>query len=162
MMRALAFLRRGESLLSLGLVALGVYVALRAGSIAESQGYEQVGPRLFPGLAGTALALLGVVLTWQAFTGGWRDMPDDRTAREPADWRAFAFLSGGMIAQMVLVRWIGFTLATTLLFFAVTRGFGSRRAVRDALVGFAVSLFAFHLFTQVLKLHLPASPLGVF
>jgi len=160
-MKTLSLVHRGELLVSLGLLVLGVYIVYHAGGIAESQGYEQLGPRLFPALAGVALALFGIALARHALTGGWRNMPEDQEAHKLPDWQAFAFLTGGMIAQMALVGWIGFTLATTLLYLAVTYGFGSRRIVRDALIGFALSVFAFYLFTLVLKLHLPASPLGV-
>jgi putative tricarboxylic transport membrane protein len=160
-MKRLSLVHRGELLVSLGLLVLGVYIVYHAGGIAESQGYEQLGPRLFPALIGAGLALFGVALTWHVLTGGWRNMPQDQEAHKLPDWKAFLFLSAGVIVQMTLVKSIGFTFATTLLFFAVTYGFGSRRLVRDALIGLSISVFSFYLFTLVLKLHLPASPLGV-
>lgn len=154
-------MHRGEFLVSLGLLVLGVYIVYHAGGIAESQGYEQLGPRLFPALIGVGLAFFGAALGWHALTGGWRNLASETQGLDAPDWKAFLILSAGVVAQMALVKWIGFTLATTLLFFTVAYGFGSRRVLRDVLIGLALSVFSYLLFTLVLKLHLTASPFGV-
>ena len=152
---------RGESLVSLGLLALGVYILVQVRGIAATRSYEQVGPRLFPALIGLGLVAFGAILGWQALTGGWRNLPADQDGRERPDWGAFIALSAAVILHMALIGSIGFFLASLLLFTLVARGFGSRRWLRDVGLGAILSAVAYYLFTLALGLHLPASPLGV-
>jgi putative tricarboxylic transport membrane protein len=91
--------------------------------------------------------------------GGWRDIPPP--PEEPLHAPSFGWIAGGLAVQMAIIGVIGFTLASTLLFAAVARGFGSRRLAHDAIVGFVLAAAVFLFFTRVLGLSLPASPLGV-
>ena len=91
----------GELLLSLGLIALGSFVVFETGGIAESQGYAQIGPRLFPYLIGAGLTLCGAVLGWQALSGGWRNVPLDQEGHDAPDWMAFGIISAGIVLHMV-------------------------------------------------------------
>jgi putative tricarboxylic transport membrane protein len=152
----------GELAISLGLVALGSFVIYETQNIAETQGYAQIGPRLFPYLIGVGLALCGAVLGWEALSGGWRHVPLDDAHQEP-DWMAFAIISAGVILHMVIIGWAGFILASILLFVLVARGFGSRKPVRDAIIATILAFVVFFLFTKGLGLTLPKGPFeGVF
>jgi putative tricarboxylic transport membrane protein len=151
----------GEVLISLVLVFIGAFVVYETRGIAETQGYSQVGPRLFPYLIGTGLTLCGAVLTWHAIAGGWRDVPLDQPGHDAPDWMAWAIISGGIVLHMVLIGWAGFIIASTLMFALIARGFGSTRAVRDVLVGLALAVVAYFLFTKALGLRLPPGPFGV-
>jgi len=153
--------RLGELLVSLGFITLGGFVLMQAQSIGIGHGYEQIGPRLFPGLIGAGLSLCGLLLALQALGGGWRSVPLDESAHEPADGRAFLWLSAALVAQLCLIGSAGFVPATTLLFVAAARGFGSRRLLRDLAIGAVLALAVFLLFTRALGLTLPASLLGV-
>ena len=157
-MKSHSLVRTGELLISLGLLALCAYIIIDSQTIAQTQRYEQLGPRLFPMLIGFGLGVFGAVLGWHALTGGWRNLPEQEEHKNP-DWLAFLWVSAAIVLQMALIKWIGFVLASTLLFVLVARGFGSRRLVRDAGFGLAISLTAYLLFTQALKLNLPAGPL---
>jgi putative tricarboxylic transport membrane protein len=151
----------GEAIISLALIALGAYVLYETQSIAETQGFAQVGPRLFPYLIGTGLTLCGAVLGWHAVSGGWRNVPLDQEGHDAPDWMAFAIISAGVILHMVLIGWAGFIIASTLLFVFIARGFGSRKPVRDLGIAVALSAAAFLLFTLGLGLNLPAGPFGL-
>jgi len=61
-----------EVAISLVLLSIGSFVIYETQGIAETQGYSQVGPRLFPYIIGTGLTLCGAVLGWHAIAGGWR------------------------------------------------------------------------------------------
>jgi putative tricarboxylic transport membrane protein len=151
--------RRGELLVSLGLIALGACVLLEAQGIEARRSYEQLGPRLFPDLIGAGLLLLGGLLTWQVLSGGWRLMP---AAEHPAaDWPAFGLIGAGLVLHMALIGWAGFAATSALLFALVARGLGSRRPARDLAIGLALAAAAFYFTTMVLQLQLPPSPLGV-
>jgi putative tricarboxylic transport membrane protein len=150
----------GERLFSFGLLAFGAYILFETRGIAGAQGYEQLGPRLFPMLIGASMMLCGVGLSWQSLSGGWHDMPEQSEHKRP-DWFAFGVISAALVLHMALVGIVGFVLATTLMFTLAARGFGSRRWKRDVATGAALSTVTFYLFTLALGLHLPASPLGV-
>src|SRR3970282_1661615 len=102
-----------------------------------------------PAVTAAGLVLLGVWLLWEALSGeGWRRMPpDDATARGEHAFRpgAFAWVSAGLAAQMLLMHTAGFVLAGAALFGCVARGFGSARPARDAAIGLAMTL-AIYLF----------------
>jgi putative tricarboxylic transport membrane protein len=150
---------KGELLLSLGLLALGAFVLYETQSIAEAQGYAQIGPRLFPSVIGAGLAICGAMLAWHAVAGGWRNMPPDQLDHASPDWTAFATISAGIVLHMAVIGYVGFILAGVLLFVLVARGFGSRRVLRDALVALVLSAVVYVIFTRVLGLRLPALPL---
>ena len=153
-------IRPGELLISLALLALGTFVVFETRGIAETQGYSQIGPRLFPYVIGTGLSLCGAWLGWQALTGGWRNVPLDEGEHAAPDWMAFVLISAGVLLHMVLIGWAGFILASSLLFVLIARGFGSRRPVRDLAIALVLSTIVFFLFTQALGLSLPAGPFG--
>ncbi|NMG75410.1 tripartite tricarboxylate transporter TctB family protein [Aromatoleum diolicum] len=150
----------GELLISLALLALGSFVVLETQGISETQGYSQVGPRLFPYLIGTGLTLCGAWLGWQALTGGWRNVPLDDGTHAAPDRMAFVIISAGVLLHMVLIGWAGFILASTLLFVLIARGFGSTKPVRNLIIAAVLSAVVFFLFTQGLGLTLPAGPFG--
>ena len=57
---------------------------------------------------------------------------------------------------MALIGSAGFVLSATLLFACVARGFGSRRALRDAAAGLLLSLAIYLFFVKLLNVSLPA------
>lgn len=149
----------GELLVSIALTALGIAVIVGSQDISAGGGYAQVGPRAFPYLIGSGLIILGGILCWQAVSGGWRNVPMD-DAHDAPDWVAFAILSIGVLLHIAAIAWAGFILASTFLFALIARGFGSRRLLRDVLVGLIVATIAFFIFTRGLGLNLPAGLLG--
>ena len=149
----------GELLISLGLLALGLFVIWETRSIAETQGYAQIGPRLFPYIVGLGLTLCGAVLAWHAIAGGWRNVPLDREGHDAPDWMAFGIISAGIVLHMIIIGWAGFIIAGTLLFVLVARGFGSKKPVRDAIIAVVVTVVVYFVFTRALGLKLPATPL---
>jgi len=158
-MASRSLINPGELALSVALAALGIFVLAESRGISGAAGYSQVGPATFPMLIGGCLLLLGGALAWQAASGGWRKVPQDEAHDQP-DWAAFGLLSAAVIVHMAAIASAGFILASTWLFALVARGFGSRRLLRDAIAGLAISALAFLLFTQGLGVTLPAGLLG--
>ena len=71
-----------EIALSLGVLALGLGVAGVTATLPSEGGYAGIGPNFIPGVVGAGIVLLGVWLSFEAFTGGWRGaLPDDARAR---------------------------------------------------------------------------------
>src|SRR6185503_18824197 len=137
-----------EIALSLGVLALGVGVAAVTATLPGEGGYAGIGPNFIPGVVGGGLVLLGVWLSIEAFSGGWRSMPPaDAAARgeHPFDAAAFGWVTAGLVAHMALVGSAGFVIAGMALFAGVARGFGSRRLLRDLALGLVMCV-AIYLF----------------
>lgn len=145
--------RAAQALVSLCVVALGAALAIAAYLLPDAPGYAQIGPRLFPGLVAAGLLLIGGLLLKEALTGGFRHTPDD--PRAAFDWRAFGWISAALVAQMLLIAGLGFVLASTLLFAATARAFGSERPWRDLAIGLLLGAAVYFIFTRALTLNLP-------
>lgn len=140
----------------LGLVGLSALTVLSTAGMKIAPTYSKVGPQVFPYAAAIVIGALGLLFVWQALTGhADRLLPDT----EETDFRALAAVGIGFVLFILTLEALGFVFAATLLFTAVARGFGSRRILRDAMIGLAVGGTAFFVFTRLLDLQLPA---GIF
>jgi putative tricarboxylic transport membrane protein len=151
--------RTAEGALSLGVLALGAAVAVLTAQLPSEGGYAGIGPNFFPAVAGAGLVLLGVWLSVEAFSGGWRAMPDEEPearGEHAFNGAGFLWISGGLFAHMALIGWAGFVVAGVVLFAAVARGFGSRRPARDLAFGVILSIAIFLFFVRLLNVNLPA------
>jgi putative tricarboxylic transport membrane protein len=143
-------LRIGEAVLSMGVLALGTFIAVETTLLEVGSSHAAVGPRLFPSLIATGLVVVGLVLLCEAFLGhiaherGWE-----------LDWRAVAIVLTGLVVQMLLLESLGWIIATTLLFTATALAFGSRRPVLDVAIGALLGGLVFVLFNYGLGLTLP-------
>jgi len=150
--------RRAELVLSLGVLALGVFAAVVAFNLPEAGGYARIGPNFMPKVVAGGLVVMGLWLLAEVATGGWRDaVDDDPAARGDHAFYlpAFAWVSAGLAAQMALIRDAGFVVAAAALFCGVARGFGSTRPLRDAAIGFLLGLAVYLFFVRVLSVSLP-------
>lgn len=151
--------RRVELLLSLGVLALGLFATVVAFQLPEAGGYARVGPNVMPKVVSGGLILLGGWLLYEVLTGGWRAAePDDAAERgeHPFIPSAFLWVTAGLFAQMALIQKGGFVIAGAVMFAFVSRGFGSRRVVLDAVVGLVLGLAVFLFFVKFLNVGLPA------
>jgi len=158
-MRGRAALRPAELLLSLGVLALGLFAAVVAFRLPEAGGYARVGPNFMPKVVAGGLVLMGAWLLAEVATGGWREAVDDDPStrgEHPFHVPAFAWVSAGLFAQMALIRHAGFPIAAMALFACVCRGFGSTRPARDAAIGLVLGLAVYLFFVRFLNVGLPA------
>ena len=139
--------------LSLGVVALGIGVAAVTATLPSEGGYAGIGPNFIPAVVAAGIILLGVWLSFEAFTGGWRKMPEQTEVFSP---NPFAWISAGLFAHMALIGWAGFVVAGTVLFALVARGFGSTRWPRNVAIGLVLALAIFLFFVKLLNVNLPA------
>jgi len=150
---------------AIGLGALGVAVVLAVGAwqLPASTGYSGVGPNVLPWVMCVAMAVCGALLLWQALHGGWRDV-ETPSGAERGDWRALAWVAGGVIANAALITTIGFVLSCTLCYALAVRGLrlsegraggGARTTFVDVVTGVLISAPVFWVFTKVLAVNLP-------
>lgn len=143
-------LRLGESILGAFVLAMGLFVALETYQLAPTATAAVVGPRLFPFIVAIGLISVGVALLKEAISG--------HVAHEGGfelDWRAVAFVSGGLLLQIFLLERIGWILATSLMFVLATLAFRERRVIVSILIGLALTGATFVVFDYGLGLGLP-------
>ncbi len=144
--------RRDELAFALLLVAFALLSLWQTLAIPVSPIYARVGPTVFPWVASVGLLVFSLVLLWQAWRGGFPGV--DR--QKAVDWRSLGWVGAGLAANAVLITTLGFVFAAVALFACTARGFGSRRPVRDALIGLGVGLAAFLGFARLLGVNMGA------
>lgn len=150
---------RVELILSLGVLALGLFATVVAFQLPEAGGYARIGPNFGPKVVSAGLIALGVWLLVEVFTGGWRErVSDDPAERGEHAFHgpAFAWVSAGLFAQMALIQHAGFVIAATALYTLVARGFGSTRWLRDLAIGLVLGIAVYLFFVRFLNVNLPA------
>ncbi|MBO9197252.1 tripartite tricarboxylate transporter TctB family protein [Rhizobium sp. 16-449-1b] len=134
------------------LVAMAAVIFFDVARLNETTGYSQVGPATVPHWIAYVLVGLGI---WTVFAAFRRDFPE----RERQEVGPVVWVVAGLVAQMVLIRPLGFSIATGVLFGLAAAGFGARRIWISIPVGIVICLGIYWLFAVVLQLSLPAGPL---
>jgi putative tricarboxylic transport membrane protein len=140
----------------IGVLLLGLLCLWQASIIPTTPLYAQVGPKFVPYLVGALVSAIGVGLVMAALRGGWSHEMEDVQNAPPTNWRALGLVGSGLLANLVLIDWLGFIFAATLQFVLVSAGFGSKRPGRDLLIGLAVTLSAFLAFDKLLGVNIGA------
>ncbi|MGH6763299.1 MAG: tripartite tricarboxylate transporter TctB family protein [Phyllobacterium sp.] len=138
---------------------IAAVLAIAAGAIAWSTysasgvaTYSPVGPKIVPYIIAFCIAVLAV---WTAFEAWRGDFPE----REAQEIGPMAWIIGGLAVQMLLMKTVGFSIATGLLFAATARGFGFRKLWFSIPVGIIFSFVVWFIFAKGLQLSLPVGPL---
>jgi putative tricarboxylic transport membrane protein len=151
----------GAIIVGLAAVALGIFVLQEAVAGANQQSYAFVGPGVFPLIIGAVQIIVGVALLWQAWHGAWQVVWADAAGREATGARApsplakVSLIAIALILDVALMQPAGFVLASTVLFWCVTRAFGSRRLLLDAALGLVFTGIVYVVFVRGLGLSLP-------
>jgi putative tricarboxylic transport membrane protein len=155
--------QRRQALIGVGALVLGALMAWGATGISSAAGYAGVGPNVVPWVVALSLVLCGALLVWEAATGGWRELDEPSGAAE-GDWRALAWVVGGLAANALLLERAGFIIACTTCFMLAGRGLrasegkphgGARGLAIDAVTGMLIAAPAYWLFTKLLGISLP-------
>lgn len=152
----------GRSGLIMPVVIAGFSLFLIIGSLAmDGPDAEFPGPEFFPILIG----VIGLVLAAVIAVGIIRrpehvEHADQQTTRFHSDFAALEWTALGFLAFSVLLPWLGWILASGLLFWCVARGFGSRRPVFDLLVSVFMGSVTYLAFDVALGLSLPSGIIG--
>jgi putative tricarboxylic transport membrane protein len=142
-----------EFLIGVGLLACAAVVLWQTLAIPVSPLYSKVGPTVFPYMTAIGLAVLSLLLIVAALRGGWQPQDEKET---PVDWKSMAFVVAGLIANLVLIKPLGFTAASVVMFVLICYGFGSKHPLRDALIGLVLALAAYFGFAKALGVNIGA------
>ena len=148
--------RAGQLGLAAAVLILGILMALGTMQLPEATGYAKVGPRLVPAIVSGGLILLGLMLVKEAWFTGFRDVDEEAEFSNPTEWKAFAWISGAMIVNGILMVPAGFIIAGTVMFTMAARGFGSVRWLQNMFVGLLLAGVTYGFFNYGLGLNLPA------
>ena len=155
--------QRRQALIGAGALLLGALMAWGATGISSEAGYAGVGPNFVPWVVALSLVACGALLVWEAGSGGWRQLEEPSGAAQ-GDWRALAWVVGGLAANALLLERVGFIIACTTCFMLAVRGLrgsegkphgGARGLAIDAVTGMLIAAPAYWLFTKLLGISLP-------
>jgi putative tricarboxylic transport membrane protein len=140
--------------IGLGLIILAAIIGYDVMHMRVPPVHAKVGPRVFPVIVSCGLALAGLLSVLAARRGGFQEAEGD------TDWRAVAFIAVGLVAQLNLLKPLGFVPAGFILFMSVVFGFGSQKYLRDSVIALAVVTITYFVFTRFLGLQLPSGILA--
>ncbi|MFN4309742.1 MAG: tripartite tricarboxylate transporter TctB family protein [Ferrovibrio sp.] len=147
-------LRRPEALVALGVIGLGMLALFETTRIPVSPMYARVGPTVMAYAASALLIGLGAALLAQAWRGQWESEPE--AAAAPLNLRAAGWLLLGLALNAGLIAPLGFVPASILLFACTARAFGSRKPLRDIIVGAVFAAIAYFGFARLLGINIGA------
>lgn len=143
----------GAALVIAGLLAgLALLIFWQTSQMPVAGQQTRVGPTTAPYMVAGMLMLLAVGHVVTAFRAG---LPD----RDADHFGPMLWIIGGLVAQMLLLRPLGFSIATGLLFALAARGFGKGPLWMTVPLGIVLSFVIWLIFSGLLNLSLPAGPL---
>lgn len=143
---------RAGLVIAFGLALLALVVGWDAWRLSSVNTYSAVGPAAFPTLIAAGLAILSVATAVQAMRSGPVERPRDEAG--PMAW-----VLAGLVGQIVLLPFLGFSIATGWLFAATAKGFGKGPLWAHFLAGSVVCFVIYLIFAKGLQLSLPQGPL---
>ena len=156
--------KMAQSVVGAGVLLVAIGLAVGALQIPSDSGYGGVGPNFLPWLCAGVLGLCGVMLIWEALTGGFR-FAADPGGNPKADIMSFVWVSAGLLLNAALIAKLGFILSCALCYVLAVQGL--RRAagqphagapanwVKDVITGLLISGPVFWMFTKFLAINLP-------
>jgi putative tricarboxylic transport membrane protein len=119
-----------------------------------SRGFE-----LFVLLGGTIAVAAAAGRVW-AERRKAKHAPPAEGSTSPTNVAALGTLALALLLDVVLIEWLGFVVASTLMFGIAARAFGSRGPARDVIIGLALAVVIHVAFTRGLGVSLPNGVFG--
>jgi len=143
-------------IIAAALALLGAVIAWDASRLGAGGAYARIGPQTIPYAIAVCLGLLALWTVVEAIRG---DFPE----REKQELGPVAWIVGGLVLQLLLIKYVGFSIATAILFALTARGLsqGSRKVSLGLalLVGLVLCTAIWFVFARLLQLSLPTGPL---
>lgn len=149
-------MKRGNAIISIICIILGIYVMVQANTFPELGGSEVSGPGFFPKLWAVVLIGLSILLLGSSFYAK-KDKQIDLLSKE----RIKVYISmAALIVYIFLINSIGFIVLTPIFLFGLIWFFGMKGYVKIAMASIAVTLAVYGVFEILLAVPLPAGILG--
>lgn len=153
-----------QAAVGVGVLVVAGVMATGALQIPGDAGYGGVGPNFLPWVCAIVLGVCGVLLVWEALSGGYRQAADPGGFKH-AQLIPFAWVSAGLLLNAALITHIGFIFGCTMCYAlavqGLRRGEGQtglltpRKLAIDVFTGLVISAPVFWVFTQFLAINLP-------
>lgn len=149
----------------------GAWFIWQATLLREGPGYAVIGPRVFPLIVGIGFAVSGLTLLISALRPPPSETQHSSDVRPPeadgstlstqhsSDWSTLLAMAALLAGYVVMFRPVGFLITSAAFLVGGAWALGSRNWLRDVVVGVALSVVTFAVFTRLLGLELPAGPL---
>ncbi len=131
------------------LAGLGGLLIWQGGTIPDKGGYAGIGSGDLPVFVGWGLVLLALAHAIKGLRMGGVAVP--RQERLPV-----LFIIGGLLLQLVLLKPLGFAIASGILFACTAAAFGKRNFALTLPIGIIFALVVYGVFDRLLQLNLPA------
>ena len=143
------------------LVVVGGYVFYDTTGLAKGYDDQVVQPYTLPYICGAALVLLGVLLAIATARG---DVPEAEEGEDidlttGTDLRTIGMLAVVLVANVLLIDFLGWAITGGLLFAGAAFALGSRAWVRDLAMGVALALASWYGFYLGLGIPIPGGVL---
>jgi len=133
------------------LAGFGALLVWDSARIANTAGYAGIGPADFPRLIG--ICLLGLAV-WTVIAG-LRSTGEEKVDHRPLP---VLLILLGLGLQLLLVRSLGFSVGSGLLFACTAAAFGYRKWWIMLPAGVGLAFFVYVVFDRLLQLNLPHGP----
>lgn len=154
-----------QTAVGIAVTLTGIGLGIGARGISSDAGYGGVGPNFMPWLCAVVLTLCGLWITWEARTGGFREMDAEAGPAEPPYWSGFVWVCAGLLLNALLITHLGFVLGCTLCYLLAVQGLRRSQGqpvagavgtwVKDLLTGLVISAPVYWMFTKFLAINLP-------
>ena len=138
--------------IALVLAAIAAVIVWQTSQMRVPPIQAKVGPTVFPYIIAGGLALLSVGTVVSALRGSF-------PAREQDNYGPMFWIIGGLVGQMLLLGWAGFSIATAVLFAFTAKGFGRGPLWQTIPIGFVLAFVIWFIFSRGLQLSLPTGPI---
>jgi putative tricarboxylic transport membrane protein len=139
-------------IIAAGLVILAGVMFWDAAQVTRDGGYAGVGPADVPRIVAAGLVILAVFTAISGIRGTMPVPPPQRPV--PVLW-----ILGGLLLQLLLLPFAGFSIASGLLFGFTARGMGRKPLWLTCAVGIVIAALVYVVFDRLLKLNLPGGPI---
>lgn len=112
----------------------------------------RVGPTVFPYVIAAGLILLSIGTAVSAFRGQF-------PAREKDNYGPMLWIIAGLLGQILLIGWAGFSIGTAVLFAFTAKAFGRGPLWQTIPIGFVLAFVIWFIFSRGLQLALPMGPI---
>jgi len=135
-------------------------VAYGVGSLLLPMGtLERPGPGFFPLMVALAMAILSGLLGWRMIGQRKTQPVGEELLPSGRDLRRLTALGGSLVLFALLLKPLGYVIATTLLMGTVLRLLGMKRWGRISLSAVLTTAISYWLFAMMLQVPLPSSGL---
>ena len=140
---------RAAFAIALGLAGLGGLLIWQGAALPDKGGYAGIG-------SGAAPKGVGIVLILLALGHVNAGLRTKVLAHSHQNWVAIVWILAGLLLQLFLLKPLGFTIASGVLFACTARAMGHKRLQISMPVGLILAFVVYGVFDGLLKLNLPA------